>query len=134
MDNIPTSDIKLAAILISLGVPIRQSDPITCVVNTVDHIRKETFTFWFDVEGEGMRDKAKKLIDAYHKARDWQTMTLDPEHPMYWMKGALENREVLLHWIRKNVKPMRIITSGNRTVLIGENASQALKDKMKKLL
>lgn len=134
MDNIPTNDIKLAAILVGLGVPMRESDPITCVIDTEGGIRRETFTFWFDVSAQGKRDEAKKLIDAYQKARGWENMVLDTEHPLYYMKGALENREVLLHWIRKNVKPMKIIQHGNKTVLIGEGASKSLKDKMRKLL
>lgn len=133
MDNIPTNDIKLAAILIAMGIPTRQSDPVTCVVTNEGGIRKETFTFWFDVSA-GKKDEAKKLIDAYQKARNWEEMVLDAEHPLYWMKGALENREVLLHWIRKNVKPMKIIQHGNKTVLIGENASKSLKDKIRKIL
>ena len=50
------------------------------------------------------------------------------------MKGVLENREVLLGWIRKNVKPLRVIQHGEKTVLIGEKASNRLKSRMKTML
>lgn len=133
MDTIPTCDIKLAAILVALGIPIRQSDPVTCKVDTERGRRSEVFTFWFDVSG-GLRKKAMDLIAAYQAARDWASYTLDTEHPLYWMKGVLENRECLLHWIRKDVKPMQILTAGDKTVLIGENASPSLRAKMKALL
>jgi hypothetical protein len=134
MDNLPTCDIKLAAILVALGIPIREVDPVTCVVDQERGRRNEVYTFWFDVSGFGLRDKAKQLIEAYKAAREWADFKLDKEHPLYWMKGALENREVLLNWIRKDVKPMQILTAGNKTVLIGEHASAGLRAKMKAML
>jgi len=132
MDNIYFSDIKLAAILIALGIPIRKEDPITCLVTDVNGIRKETYTFWFDVTG--VRDKALEIVSAYEKARNWSTFTLPAEHPLYYMKGVLENREVLLNWIRKKVPPMRVIRHGDKTVLIGDRASATMRSKVKSLL
>ena len=135
MDNIPTNDIKLASILISLGVPLRGIDPITCVVsNDAGAGRKEVYTFWFDVSAAGTKALAQEMMSAYAAARDWKEIRLDMEHPLYWMKGVLENRENLLHWIRKKVQPMKIITCGSKTVLIGENASKSLRDKMRKMI
>jgi len=134
MDNLPTCDIKLAAILVALGIPIREVDPVTCVVDQERGRRNEVYTFWLDVSGFGLRDKAKQLIEAYKAAREWADFKLDKEHPLYWMKGALENREVLLNWIRKDVRPMQILTAGNKTVLIGEHASAGLRAKMKAML
>lgn len=58
MDSIYICDIKLAAILVALGIEIRKDDPITCLVTDNNGIRKETYTFWFDVSN-GTRDKAK---------------------------------------------------------------------------
>ncbi len=77
---------------------------------------------------------AKETIDAYSKAKNWEEFTLDEDHPLYWMKGVLENREVLLGWMRKDVAPIKVIQHGEKTVLIGERASRELRDKMKKLL
>lgn len=135
MDNIPTNDIKLASILISLGVPLRETDPITCVVsNEAGAGRKEVYTFWFDVSAGGTKALAQEMMSAYAAARDWKEIRLDMEHPLYWMKGVLENRENLLHWIRKKVQPMKIITCGSKTVLIGEHASKSLRDKFRKMI
>jgi hypothetical protein len=50
------------------------------------------------------------------------------------MKGVLDNREVLLNWIRKDVPPMRIITHGSKTILIGERTSKKTRDYFKSLL
>ena len=132
MDTIYICDIKLAAILIALGIRIRNEDPITCLATDVNGIRKETYTFWFDVTG--VRDKALEIVNAYEKSRNWSTFTLPTEHPLYYMKGVLENREVLLNWIRKKVAPMRIIKHGEKTVLIGDRANPTLKSRMKSLL
>jgi len=132
VDNIYICDIKLAAILIALGIPIRKQDPITCLVTDTNGIRKETYTFWFDVIG--VRDKALEIVNAYEKARNWSAFTLPTEHPFYYMKGVLENREVLLNWIRKKVPPMRVIRHGDKTVLIGDRASATMRSKVKSLL
>ena len=134
MTDIFVTDIKLASILAALGVPGRGSDPITCEVESRNGGRHEQFKFWFNVDDPVARDKAKEAIDAYSKARDWEEFTLDKEHPIYWMKGVLENREVFLGWIRKNVAPVKVIQVGEKTVLIGERASRKVRDQIKKLL
>ncbi len=134
MNDIYIHDIKLAAILDALGIPYRKTDPVTCVIETTDSgHRKEQYTFWFDVSADGMRDKAKEYIRAYNAARDWHEYTLGQDHPIYYMKAVLENREVRLNWIRKNVAPQKVITVGDKTILIGEKASQRTRDKMKEL-
>ena len=134
MTEIYVVDIKLASILASFGIPRRQSDPVTCEVKIEDGIRKEQFKFWFSLGTDDHQSDAKKYIDAYTKARNWEELTLDEDHIIYWMKGVLENRESYLTEIKKNVAPIKIIQIGNKTILIGERASKELKDKIKKLL
>lgn len=134
MTDIFVTDIKLASILTALGVPTRPSDPVTCEIEERHGVRHEQYKFWFNVDDPKIRDIAKETIDAYCKARNWEEFTLDKEHPIYWMKGALENREVFLGWMRKNVAPLKIIQVGEKTILIGERATRQLKEKMKKLL
>jgi hypothetical protein len=134
MTEIYVVDIKLASILASFGIPRRQSDPVTCEVRTEDGIRKEQFKFWFSLRTDEHRADARQYIEAYTKSRNWEELTLDEDHLLYWMKGVLENRESYLTEIKKNVAPIKIITIGNKTLLIGERASQELKDKIKKLL
>ena len=133
--HIFVTDIKLAAILLALGIPIRKAEPITCIVSTDNNgNRREAFSFWFDVTDDGLQEKAQEAVTAYAKARDWESFSLPTDHPLYWMKGVLENREVLLGWIRKNVKPLRVIQHGEKTILIGEKASNRLKSRMKTML
>lgn len=134
MTDIFVTDIKLASILAALGVPTRPSDPVTCEIEERHGARQEQYKFWFNVDDPETRDTAKEAIDAYSKARDWEEFTLDKEHPIYWMKGVLENRETFLGWMRKNVAPLKVIQVGEKTVLIGERASRQLRDKIKKLL
>jgi hypothetical protein len=134
MTDIFVTDIKLASILISLGVPLRNADPITCEIYTKENQRTEQYKFWFGVDDLDHREKAKETIDAYSKAKNWEKFTLDEDHPLYWMKGALETREVLLGWMRKNVEPIKVIQHGEKTILIGERASHKLREKMKRLL
>jgi hypothetical protein len=134
MTDIFVTDIKLASILVALGVPRRPSDPVTCEIEERHGVRKEQFKFWFGLDNPDHRDTAKEIINAYSKARNWEEFTMDKEHPIYWMKGVLENRECYLGEIRKKVAPIRIIQVGEKTVLIGEHASRELRDKMKKLL
>lgn len=134
MHATPTRDIKLAAILTALGIPMRPEDPITCVEEERKGKMIKQFTFWFDTTLPENQRKVAIFINAYDKARDWKEYTLDKEHPIYWMKGALENRERFLGWIREDVQPMKLIQSGSRTVLIGANASPELKKQIKQHL
>jgi hypothetical protein len=122
---IHTCDLKLASILAALGIPRREQDPVTSVINTTSAGQeKEQYTFWFDVSNPSVQEKAKTYVKAYYAAEKWESFTLDTEHPLYWMKGALENREVFLHWMRTKVAPMKQIQHGNKTVLMGARATR----------
>jgi len=127
-------DISLASILDAFGVPKRQPDPVTRELRMRDGVRVESGKWWFDVTDEENAAKAQWIIDAYGKARDWETMTLDTEHPLYWMKGALENRIANLHLFHHGATPMKVIEKGDRTVYIGPRLSQQHRDTLKKML
>jgi hypothetical protein len=122
-NSIFVTDLKLAAILCALGVRRRKSDPITCIIRTLDGRDDPQYSFWFDVSGVNEADKAREYIRAYAAARNWDNSVLGEEHPLYWMKAALENREALMHQMRSNVAPLREFVHGSKTVLIGERAS-----------
>ena len=134
MNHIYTPDIKLASILSALGIPPRGTDPITCIIEEVNGQRNEKYTFWFEGDGEHGA-KAKELVKAYYAlGKNWDETILDKEHPLYWMKGALDNRETYLHWIRSKVVPMRIIQHGEKTVLLSDRASSSTQAKIRKLI
>jgi hypothetical protein len=134
MRTIYVTDISLASILDSLGIPKRPFDPVTREITTRDGKDVESGKWWFDVTDDETNNKAHMIMGAYSKAKDWETYTLDPEHPIYWMKGALENRTANLHMFHHGATPMRVIEKGDRTVYIGPRISRKDRDTLKKML
>jgi len=128
----PTSDLKLAIILATLGIPLRSSDPITCHYGEAD---KKTFTFWFDATEEHHEKKLVELLHVHTSLLDNPLgKDLDQEHPALYVRAALDNRESFLRWIKEDVAPMRIITEGERTLLISDRASPRLRASMKRAM
>jgi len=128
------TDIGLASILDAYGIPKRQPDPITREVRERDGKPTETGKWWYDVTNDNHESKARELIEAYSEARHWEKYTLDIEHPLYWMKGVLENRIANLHLYHNGATPMQVIESGEKTILIGPRLSQRHKDLLKAAL
>lgn len=124
------TDIKLASILIGLGIPKRENQPITCEVVEKQGRDFKLYKFWFDIQDAAIRQKCKTLVEAYANA--WEKLDLDVEHPLYYMKGALDNREAFLDWIRRDVQPMKTYKIGGLTVTMSTRASEATKEKVKK--
>lgn len=134
MRQIFVVDISLASILDAFGIPKRQPDPITREIRNYQGRETESGKWWFDVTDEAHAEKAKELIEAYTKARNWEEYTLDKEHPLYWMKGVLENRTANLHLFHHGATPMRVIESGDKTIYIGPKLSERDKETLKKAL
>lgn len=127
-------DISLASILDAFGIPKRMPDPVTRELRMRDGKEVESGKWWYDISNEDDRVKCEWIMDAYAKAKDWETFALDVEHPLYWMKGALENRIANLHLFHNGATPMKVIESGDKTIYIGPRLSQANKDTLKKML
>ena len=117
-----TTNIKVAAAASAFGAKLRQSDPVTCIVEEGGH-RK--FTFWFST-GDDQDAKAEM-------ERTWADMKSDPESPIRYVRAALENRETLLGLI-KRAEPILSIQRGGQTLLVSERASPELKRTMIKKL
>ena len=58
--------------------------------------------------------------------KPWHEMTVDEEHPLRYVRAALENRESFLGLV-KRAEPIRIIQSGGQTLIVAENARPELK-------
>lgn len=129
---IHTIDIKMAAVLITTGIPLRKTDPVTCFVETVNGKRHEQFTFWFEVFDDEKKKLSQDTMNAFWQFKEG-VFLLDQEHPLYYIIAALENREVLLHWIRSKVEPIKRVTFGNKDILLSERARPALKEKLKSM-
>ena len=117
-----TTNIKVAAAASAFGAKLRQSDPVTCIVQEGGH---RQYTFWFSDSGS---DEAKAEIE-----RTWADMKSDTESPIRYVRAALENRETLLGLI-KRAEPILSIQRGGQTLLISERASPELKKTMMKKL
>lgn len=126
-----TKDIKLASCLIALGIPYRNNCPVTREIQERNGKPFEQFTFWFDISIDENKLKCGQVFEAYEKGKDWKEYILGVEHPLYYMMGALWNRETLLHWMRTDAEPMKLIFDGARTIAISARASQETKDKLK---
>ena len=134
MRTIFVTDISLASILDAYGIPKRDFDPCTREIFTRDGKDVESGKWWFDVTDDAKNDKAHELMGAYSKARNWEEYTLDQEHPLYWMKGVLENRTANLHLYHHGATPMRVIENGDRTIYIGPRISTKDRATLKKML
>lgn len=132
MRQIYVMDISLAAILAAKGVPLRAHDPVTREIHERDGKKVESAKWWFDTTDDTINNNAHTIMRVYAKARDWKEYELDPEDPIYWMKGALENRTALLHLYHNGASPIRVITNGDRTVYIGSRLSDKNKETLKK--
>ena len=134
MRQIYVTDISLASILDAFGIPKRANDPVTHEIVQKDGKDHPLGKWWYDTSDDDHDAKSRELIDAYSKARDWKEYTLDLEHPLYWMKGVMENRSANLHLFHHGATPMRVIESGDRTVYIGPRVSRKDRETLKKLL
>jgi len=134
MRELYITDIALASILDAYGIPKRQPDPVTREIRRRGGKDVETALWWFNVGKDEHAEKAKELTDAYHAAKDWETYSLDIEHPLYWMKGVLENRNANLHLYHNGASAMRVIEEGDRTIYIGARLSEENKNILKKAL
>ena len=134
MRQIFVTDIALASILDAYGIPKRQPDPITREIRTYQGRETESGKWWYDVTDDDHDKKARSLIDAYGKAKDWTEYVLDREHPLYWMKGVLENRTANLHLFHHGATPMKVIENGDQTIYIGPRLSKKDRETLKKAL
>ena len=135
MKHIFVKDISLSAILASLGVPLRWNDPVTREVQTRDGKECRTVKFWFDVSDVANERTASDAIKTYDACgKEWSEYTKDPEDPIYWMKGALENRTMLLDLMHNGASEMKVIENGDQTIYLGHKLSERNKQTLKKLI
>lgn len=150
-----TIDIKLASCLDSLGIPFRQSDPVTRVLQEKNGRPFEQCTYWFDTTDDATRKLCAIFEDAYETAKplfEWKKKIrkgeikpetpppsgnyykLDPESPLYYEMDALYLREVWLDWTRNGADLRKLIQEGSKTINISTRASQYTKDLIKKYI
>jgi len=145
-DVIHTTDRKLASILAVQDIPIRWEQPITCSRIEKDGKPWDQYTIWFDVEGKGVKDKAKSIINDYYDRRDdiramvrngsqhgEKTVSFDDNDLMAKLISVQMFNEVFLHWMKSKVEPMKTVQMGDKTVTLSVNATAKTKDRIRQL-
>lgn len=109
-----TTNIKIASAVAAFGARLRKVDPVTRFVkNGITQI-----TFWFEA--------GDAAFERQEMERNWADMQSDPEHPVRYVRAALENRETLLGLV-KRAEPIKVIQSAGQTLIVAENAPTELK-------
>jgi hypothetical protein len=106
-----TTNIKVAAAVAAFGARLRQQDPITRFVREDG---SQQVTFWFEANGAGANERLEM-------EKNWNEMVSDPEHPIRYVRAAMENRETLLGLV-KRAEPIQIIQRGGQTLVVPLNA------------
>ena len=106
-----TTNLKVAAAVAAFGAKLRKVDPVTRMVREDG---SQQVTFWFDADGVAANERKEM-------ERNWAEMESDPEHPIRYIRAALENRETLLGLV-KRAEPIQIIQRGEQTLIVPLNA------------
>ena len=106
-----TTNLKVAAAVAAFGARLRKENPVTRMVREDG---SQQVTFWFDADGAGANERAEM-------EKNWSEMESDPEHPIRYIRAALENRETLLGLV-KRAEPIQIIQRGEQTLIVPLNA------------
>jgi hypothetical protein len=86
-----TTDTKVAATLATVGVRLRQEDPISRVVQK----GRETWHYWFELEGAGGIPTAQ-IVQAIVEGQDSCEKLREQLPDLSAARAALFNREILL--------------------------------------
>jgi hypothetical protein len=106
-----TTNLKVAAAVAAFGAKLRKENPVTRMVREDN---SQQVTFWFDADGTASNERKEMECG-------WADMTSDPEHPIRYIRAALENRETLLGLV-KRAEPIQIIQRGEQTLIVPINA------------
>ena len=121
-----TLNLTVADILLTLGFKL---ETFTHIVRSDN---KESKEFWFAAESDKCEFQADKVAHYATKgARELEA--INPEHPILWIKAALENRNQLIDIIKKSPR-MVTIYNGEKTALIAETASAETRRQVAELL
>lgn len=123
-----TANLKVATALVTLGFAPKMPNPIT---RTVRSDGRESTVFWFDATNkDGMQ--ADEVFRGMTKGAEDIEKT-DPENPINYIRAALQNREVLVDWIRATPQRVEVEIKGKK-LLIRRDASEEDKKQLIKYL
>jgi hypothetical protein len=103
-------------------------NPIT---RTIRSDGRESTVFWFDATNkDGMQ--ADEVFKGMTKGAE-DIEKADPENPINYIRAALQNREVLVDWIRATPQRVEVEIKGKK-LLIRRDASEEDKKRLIKYL
>lgn len=115
-----TTDTKLATCLATVGVPLRQQDPISRVVQR----GRETWHYWFRVEGAAGLSTSQ-LADAILAGQE-QCEALREQLPdLPGARAALFNREMLLDLGHKFCRRLVMVNLPGGAVMLADEKLDA---------
>ena len=120
---ISTTNTKAAVALMTLGARLRQQDPVTTLVTQRDGQPHYQSTYWFLPGAACTGESVEQLLQQF--AAPWDALKLSREHPLCYIRAALENLETA-NRLRRAATPMTLLQRGQRAILAPVTASPEL--------
>ena len=115
-----TTDTKVASCLCTVGVQLRQQDPISRVIQK----GKETTHFWFSCDGAGGIPTGN-IVEAIVTGQDACEELRDKLPDLPGARAALYNREILLDVIFKKTRRLVMVNLPSGGVMLADEKLSA---------
>lgn len=115
-----TTDTKVASVLLTIGVQIRQQDPISRVVQK----GRETVHYWFTCDGvSGI--PTGKIVEAILTSQEACEDLRDKLPDLPGARAALYNRELLLDVIFRKTRRLVLVNLPNGGIMLADEKLDA---------
>jgi hypothetical protein len=115
-----TTDTKVAATLCTVGVPLRQQDPISRVVQK----GREVVHYWFSPDGAGGLATGQ-IVAAIIESQEACEALRDQLPDLPGARASLYNREILLDVIFKRTRRLVMVNLPNGGVMLADEKLDA---------
>ena len=110
-----TTDTKVASCLATVGVKLRQQDPISRVVQR----GRETWHYWFDLDGAGGLS-TNDIVTAVLEGQDAAEAVRDRLPDLPGARASLYNREALLDLGNNRCRRLVLVNLPNGAVMLAD--------------
>jgi hypothetical protein len=115
-----TTDTKVAATLATVGVRVRQQDPISRVVQK----GRETWHYWFELDGAG-GVATGSIVQAILEGQDACEALRDKLPDLPGARAALYNREILLDLGHNKCRRLVMVNLPNGGLMLADEKLDA---------
>lgn len=115
-----TTETKVAATLATVGVPIREQDPISRVVQK----GRETWHYWFQLEGAGGIPTAQ-IVQAILEGQEACEALREQLPDLPAARAALFNREILLDLGHNKCRRLVMVNLPNGGIMLADEKLSA---------